>query len=148
MRMELLWCGLLGALLMFCGDMLLYFTSDEYERDGTQKPLITIMKKIPDWRLKAGGIIGPIASFLYCLGFSHLVFLFHEPKFELAVVTFSTLCLGIVIGGTYHSHWAYIGLLAKKEDGAGVDVVLSFSSVFSRLLYLFEAVGYVVVVIA
>lgn len=143
----LLWIGLCGALLMFSGDMLLYFTTDEYHPDGTQKPLIKIMKKIPEWRLKAGGFVGPIAAFLYCIGFSHLLFLFDESHKVIAWIAFFSLCIGIIMGGAYHSHWPYIGLLAKQDDDKAVDIVLDFSKKLSIVLYLFEGIGYVLMIV-
>lgn len=61
--------GLLAALTMLCGDMLLYFTKEPFQVDGTLKPYIGIMRRLPNWRLRLGGLLGPIAAFLYCIGF-------------------------------------------------------------------------------
>ncbi|MEE3497156.1 MAG: hypothetical protein VZR06_18550 [Butyrivibrio sp.] len=36
--------GLIGALLMFCGDMTLYFDKDDYVQDGTINPItVTVL---------------------------------------------------------------------------------------------------------
>lgn len=147
MEILVLWIGLLGALLMYSGDMLLYFSKEEYRPDGTKQPLVTIMKKLPEQRLKAGGVVGPIAAFLYCIGFSHLLFLFDEKHQVIAWAAFLCLCLGIILGGTYHSHWSYIGLMAKQEDEKALEIVFDFSSILSKLLYLFEAIGFVLMVV-
>ena len=39
--------GLLGALLMFCGDMTLYFDKNDFEQNGSLQPIIDIMKNLP-----------------------------------------------------------------------------------------------------
>lgn len=147
MNIFLLWIGLFGALLMFCGDMLLYFSSEKYERDGTQKPLINIMKKMPAWRIKAGGFIGPIAAFFYCIGFYHLTYLFDANHKIIAWIAFLCLCAGIIMGGAYHSHWPYIGLMARNEDRKAVDIVLEFSKSLSTVLYLFEGIGFLLLIV-
>ena len=60
--------GLFGSMLMFAGDMLLYFTSGVYDMDGTLKPYLHIMRDIPAARVRVGGALGPVAAFLYVLG--------------------------------------------------------------------------------
>ena len=37
--------GLFGAVLMFIGDMILYYSKEDYVTDGTLNPIIDIMKK-------------------------------------------------------------------------------------------------------
>ena len=61
--------GLFGAALMFCGDMTLYYDKDDFEQNGSLDPIIDIMKKLPKKRVMLGGWIGPVAAFLYCIGF-------------------------------------------------------------------------------
>ena len=39
--------GLAGAILMFVGDMLLYFTRGSYNMDGTLRPYMEIMRGAP-----------------------------------------------------------------------------------------------------
>jgi len=50
--------GLLGALLMFCGDMTLYYDKNDFEQNGTLQPIIDIMKRLPKMRVMIGGWIG------------------------------------------------------------------------------------------
>lgn len=147
MSLLLLVTGLLGALLMFCGDMLLYFSTEEYHPDGTQRPLIDIMKKIPVWRLKAGGFVGPIAAFFYCIGFGHLLLLFDEIHQEIAWAACLCLCAGIIMGGAYHSHWPYIGLMAKTDEQKAIDIVLKFSKNLSMVLYLLQGIGFLLLIV-
>ena len=80
--------GLIGALLMFCGDMTLYFDKDDYVQDGTINPIIDIMKKLPPKRVMLGGLIGPVAAFLYCIGFYHIVLITDEAFHNAAFAAF------------------------------------------------------------
>lgn len=68
----LLALGLLGSILMFAGDMLLYFTPGAYDMDGTLRPYMRIMRDVPAGRVRIGGALGPVAAFLYVLGFAGL----------------------------------------------------------------------------
>ena len=40
--------GLSGAILMFIGDMALYYSKEDYVADGTLNPIIDIMKTEQD----------------------------------------------------------------------------------------------------
>ena len=55
--------GFLGAILMFVGDMALYYSKQDYVTDGTLRPIIAIMKNLSRRRLYIGGMLGPIAAF-------------------------------------------------------------------------------------
>lgn len=121
--------GLLGAILMFCGDMLLYFTGEEYALDGTYEPYLKIMEKLPPWRLKFGGLLGPVAAFFYCIGYAG-VWLAATEAFKIPALMATLLfCLGIVVGGAYHSHFTYLGLLGTGH-GEGVRRVLVDNTMF------------------
>lgn len=135
--------GLAAALTMFCGDMLLYFTKGPFEMDGTLKPYAGIMKRLPVWRLRLGGVLGPIAAFLYCIGFFQIT-LAAVPGWEGPALALTLLCaLGIIIGGAYHSQFAYFGLLGKvaDEEGEVMPVVIKNVSFLSSLSIGVLAVG-------
>lgn len=55
--------GLIGSVLMFAGDMLLYFTPGAYDMDGTLKPYMRIMRDIPAARVRGGGRSAPSPPF-------------------------------------------------------------------------------------
>ena len=71
MLLTTLWIGLAGALLMFAGDMLLYYTPEDFacgpksSAEERINAIIDVMKGLPAGRVMAGGMIGPIAAFLY-----------------------------------------------------------------------------------
>jgi len=136
--------GLLGAFLMFCGDMLLYYDKNDYEQNGTLDPIISIMKTLPKKRVMLGGLIGPVAAFLYCIGFYHIVLITKESCYSLAVAAFLLSCLGIIAGGAYHSHCAYLGLLGDDEQKKDLDIVLGYFQKLPLILYLGEGIGLLV----
>lgn len=70
--------GLFGAILMFIGDMILYYSKNDYVSDGTLAPIIDIMKEKRRISLYVGGMIGPVASFVYCVGYYHLILVMNE----------------------------------------------------------------------
>ena len=133
--------GLLGALLMFCGDMTLYFDKNDYEQNGTLQPIIDIMKKLPKIRVMIGGWIGPVAAFLYCIGFYHIVLIAEETYHTLAFIAFLLACLGIITGGAYHSHCAYLGLLGQNEQKEDLKIVMSYFQKLPIILYGGEGLG-------
>lgn len=133
--------GLLGALLMFCGDMTLYFDKNDYEQNGTLQPIIDIMKKLPKKRVMIGGWIGPVAAFLYCIGFYHIVLIAEESSHPLAFAAFLLACLGIFAGGAYHSHCAYLGLLGQDEQKEDLKIVMNYFQKLPIILYGGEGLG-------
>jgi hypothetical protein len=69
--------GLAGALFMFAGDMLLYYTPEDFAYDSKSssaekiQAIVDVMKKLPAKRVMVGGMIGPVSAFLQCVGFYH-----------------------------------------------------------------------------
>ena len=133
--------GFIAGVLMFSGDMLLYYDKRDYVSDGTLNPVIGIMKDVSDKRLYAGGVIGPIAAFLYCIGYYHMVLIANHAFSVLATVGFLSACMGIIIGGAYHSHCAYLGLIGKADDEKAMAIVIRYFSFINMLCLVFQAIG-------
>ncbi len=133
--------GLLGAALMFCGDMTLYYDRNDFEQNGSLDPIIDIMKKLPRKRVMLGGWIGPVAAFLYCIGFYHIVLITEEGCRTLAFSAFLLSCLGIIAGGAYHSHCAYLGLLGGDEQRKDLEIALAYFQKLPLILYGGEGPG-------
>ncbi|MCR4587576.1 MAG: hypothetical protein K5682_04135 [Lachnospiraceae bacterium] len=138
----MLFSGLIGALLMFCGDMTLYYNKNDYENDGTLYPIIDIMKKVNTKRLYLGGILGPVSAFVYCVGYFHLV-LFMEKYEILGWALFLINCLGIICGGAYHSHCANLGLIGRHEEQGVLDEVLHFLDAQKKVSFGIQAIGFI-----
>ena len=147
------WIGLAGALLMFAGDMLLYYTPKDFSygpKSSTEEKLnsiIDVMKNLPSKRVMAGGMIGPVAAFLYCVGFYHIVLMTNEQSHALAMAAFLLSCFGIIAGGAYHSHCAYPGLLGDDRNRDALNTVMKYFQKLPLILYAGEGIGFLLLII-
>ena len=143
------WIGLAGALLMFAGDMLLYYTPKDFSygpKSSTEKRLnaiIDVMKNLPAKRVMVGGMIGPVAAFLYCVGFYHIVLMTDEQAHTLAMAAFLLSCFGIITGGAYHSHCSYLGLLGNNRDRVALEKAMRYFQKLPLIFYIGEGIGFV-----
>lgn len=153
MMLSVVIAGLAGALLMFAGDMLLYYTPEDFaygpKASSAEKiqAIVDVMKRLPAKRVMAGGMIGPVAAFLYCVGFSHMVWMTDERMKTLAVAAFLFSCLGIITGGAYHSHCAYLGLLGEDRFADALKAVQSYFQKLPLILYAGEGIGFLLLVV-
>ena len=144
--------GLVGALLMFAGDMLLYYTPEDFSYDkncsSAEKiqAIIDVMKKISPMRLMVGGMIGPISAFLYCVGFYHIVLMANEQVHTIAMASFLLSCFGIITGGAYHSHCAYLGLLGDDRNRDALNTVMKYFQKLPLILYAGEGLGFLLLI--
>ena len=152
MLLTTLWIGLAGALLMFVGDMLLYYTPEDFacgpksSAEERINAIIDVMKELPAGRVMAGGMIGPIAAFLYCIGFYHIVLMTNEQTYTLAMAAFLLSCFGIIIGGAYHSHCAYLGLLGDDGGRNALNAAMKYFQKMPLILYAGEGIGFLLLI--
>ncbi|EFI42484.1 DUF6796 family protein [Peptoniphilus sp. oral taxon 386] len=139
--------GLLGAILMFLGDMTLYYDKNDYSSDDGLSSIIGIMKNVSRKRLYIGGMLGPISAFLYCVGFYHIVLFIDERYFILGWTGFLVSCLGIICGGVYHSHCANLGLIGRHDNKDTLDEVFDFLKFQRRIVFVFCSIGYIIVTV-
>ena len=145
--------GLIGALLMFAGDMLLYYTPKDFSYSPKSSAeerinaIIDVMKNLPAKRVIAGGMIGPVAAFLYCVGFYHIVLMAKEQAHTFAMAAFLLSCFGIITGGAYHSHCAYLGLLGADKDRTALNTVMKYFQKLPLILYAGEGIGFLLLVL-
>lgn len=136
---------------MFAGDMLLYYTREDINygpKSTTEeklKAVTDVMKNLPAGRIMAGGLIGPVAAFLYCVGFYHIVLMTNEQMYTLAMAAFLFSCFGIIAGGTYHSHCVYLGILGREKNA--LDTAIRYFQRLSLILYAGEGIGFLLLVI-
>ena len=109
--------------------------------------VVDVMKKLPDKRVAIGGMIGPIAAFLYCIGFYHIVAITDDEWKIIAHVAFFALCLGIISGGTYHSHCAYLGLLGDEKYSDAREIVIKYFSKLALVMYVGEGIGFLLLIV-
>ena len=112
----LLAVGLLGSLVMFAGDMLLYYTPGPYDMDGILRPYAQIMRGLPEGRVRLGGLLGPVAAFLYVMGFAGLPMLATGEFPWLMWAVAALLAFALVCGGAYHAQYPYLALAARTGD--------------------------------
>ena len=153
MLLTTVWVGLAGALLMFAGDMLLYYSPQDF-RYGPKSSakerisaVIDVMKELPGRRVMLGGMIGPAAAFLYCVGFYHIVLMSDERSRAPAMTAFLLSCLGIIAGGAYHSHCAYLGFLGGEENRDALDTVMRYFQKLPLILYAGEGIGFLLLAV-
>ena len=125
--------GLVGSLVMFAGDMLLYFTPGAYDMDGTLRPYARIMCDLPEGRVRAGGVLGPVAAFLYVVGFAGLPLLAEGDLAWLARLTAGLLSFALICGGAYHAQYPYLAIAARTEDDSLVEQVAGNIMALQRL---------------
>ncbi len=152
MLVTTIWVGLAGALLMFAGNMLLYYTPQDFgygPKSSTEErinAIIDVMKALPSGRVMAGGMIGPAAAFLYCAGFYHIVLMTNEQSHTLAMTAFLLSCFGIIAGGAYHSHCAYLGLLGDDRDRAALNAAAKYFQKLPLSVYAGEGIGFLLLI--
>ena len=136
LTLVLLALGLLGSILMFAGDMLLYFTPGAYDMDGTLRPYMRIMRDVPAGRARLGGVLGPIAAFLYVLGFAGLALTARGDLSWLVWLAAALLAFALVCGGAYHAQYVYLSVIAKAgreelydEVAGNIMFVMRFATV-------------------
>lgn len=145
--------GLAGALLMFTGDMLLYYTPEDFAYDSKSasaekiQAIVDVMKELPAKRVMAGGMIGPVSAFLSCVGFYHMVLMTDESMKTLAVAAFLFSCFGIITGGAYHSHCAYLGLLGEDRFRDALKVVENYFQKLPLIFYAGEGIGFLLLAV-
>ena len=143
MLLEIVLClGLLGAVLMFIGDMALYYTKEDPSSNGSLQPLIDVMKTIRPKRLYLGGMLGPIAAFFYCIGYYHLVLFLDETYAVAGWCCFFVNCLGIICGGAFHSHYPYYGLLGRLAHDDVIEEMRKYMSIQQFLSFGLQGVGF------
>ncbi len=70
-----------------------------------------------------------------------------EASRALAFAAFLLSCLGIIAGGAYHSHCAYLGLLGGDEQRKDLEIALAYFQKLPLLLYLGEGLGLLVLLV-
>ena len=141
--------GLVGAALMFAGDMLLYFTSGRYDMDGTLRPYMEIMRGVSARRVFVGGTLGPVAVLPYVLGFLALPALAVTEVGTIAItVAALLLAFALSCGGAYHAQYVFLSIISKSGHEDLYDQVSDNIMALSRLALLPLYGGMVVLAIA
>jgi Na+-driven multidrug efflux pump len=92
-------------------------------------------------------MIGPVSAFLQCVGFYHIVLMTDERMKSLAMAAFLLSCFGMIAGGAYHSHCAYLGLLGDDRFRDALAVVETYFQKFPLLYYAGDGIGFLLLAI-
>jgi len=131
---------------MFAGDMLMY--GGLYSGADFNVISRKIMSEIPLSRLMIGGMVGPIASVLYSLGFYHVFIALRKGSEFLAKTVLTSFVFMIITAGTFHAGFVNIGLVLKAKnavnaiDAGVVTTLLHQTNQYVKLLfYISSAFG-------
>ena len=148
LTLVLLALGLLGSILMFAGDMLLYFTPGAYDMDGTLRPYMRILRDVPAGRVRLGGALGPVSAFLYVLGFAGLALTARGEMDWLVWLAAALLALALICGGAYHAQYVYLSVIAKARREELYDEIAGNIMFVMRFATVPMYLGFVVLGIA
>lgn len=118
--------GILGSVLMYIGDMVLYFSRDGYDPFHPSESLITTMSRVKHSRLYIGGLLGPVAGFLCAIGYIHAFTMSTNDHFFLMYFVMLINALGAVLGGAYHLQCAHLGITRRLDDQKAYQETLTF----------------------
>lgn len=124
--------GILGSLLMFSGDMLLYF----HLVSGADYNSVPIMSKMPINRIIAGGLMGPIAGAFSVLGGYLFYLVFKSINRFLAAFMFIFFALMFIASGSYHAVFASLGLVGRLPEPHQAEQLL-FLKTYLKSIYSF-----------
>ena len=134
--------GVAGSLLMYIGDMLLYFTTQPIP--DREKDLLLSMGTVPLERLIAGGIIGPLAAVLYIIGFYHLFLRVKKARRKTACWMLASLSVSIIVGGAYHAFFPAFGIVSSQGHPEIIDHFLSYAGWLGGLAFALMGIGWIV----
>ena len=104
--------GILGSLLMFAGDMLLYYEPVS----GLEYDSVAVMSTMPIERLIAGGLIGPVASVFSVIGGYLFYTVFRSVNKVLAQILFACFAIFFIVAGTYHTIFPNFGFIGRLPE--------------------------------
>jgi hypothetical protein len=131
--------GVFGSLLMFTGDMLLYYEPVS----GIEYDSVSRMGEMPIYRLIAGGIIGPIASIFSIIGAYLFYIVFRSENKILAKFLFVSFGILFVFAGSYHAifpNFGFIGRLPESMQSQQIIFIRTYLKSINIAIYFFGTV--------
>jgi hypothetical protein len=129
--------GLLGAVFLFAGDMLLYghFGSGSGVAEGAR----IVALQAPFFRLFLGGLLGPLCATLYLVGFWHVYQNVSPRALWPARIVTAGFSLGMITGGAFHSLWGTRQLLVRFAEQPPAAPPELFNAVRKYMELTYEA---------
>jgi hypothetical protein len=117
----LLWCGCLGTVILFAGDMLFYGEWGS-ARVWSHDYFLSMMARVVPWRLHLGSITGPVGVGLDLLGMLGIWFCCRRAAPRLAAVMLAFMYANDLISVLQHGIFGPLGF-AIRYCGAKSDAV-------------------------
>lgn len=134
--------GIAASLLMFAGDMLLYFTTETFA--NMHDELLPSMGRVSFGRLVAGGLLGPLAAVLYVVGLYHLYLRTRKPYWGFARLMYAFFALGHVVGGAYHAFFPAFGIVSAQGQLELIEPLTAYTGYLAAIAFLLMAVGWAI----
>ncbi|MDO5737915.1 MAG: hypothetical protein Q4P65_01510 [Eubacteriales bacterium] len=133
--------GILGSLLMFLGDMCLYYSEAGFDPKNSEESIFENLRQAPTRRLCNGAFLGPIAAYLYSISYYHFVY-YTLPEFSVwAWAAMLISMLGIIIGGAFHHYFAALGMVLKSGSEEALESLLKHFNFLKIWPFLLNGLG-------
>lgn len=139
------WAELLGGLLMYIGDILLYFSTQHFI--DIEREILPSMGSIPTTRFFIGGTIGPMATALYLLGFYHLYLRVKPEAKKWGKWSFVLFTLGMLFGCSFHTMFPAFGIVSKAGHPELVEELLKYASYLGDTFLVVTGLGWLLYVV-
>lgn len=134
------YAGIAGSLLMYIGDMLLYFTTRPIP--DLEKDLLPSMGAVSFERLVAGGLVGPVAAFLCVVGFYHLFLRTKGTRKKTARWMLAIFSVSMIIGGAYHAFFPAFGIVSSQGHPEIIAPLLSYAGWLGAFVFYLMGIGW------
>jgi hypothetical protein len=134
--------GLVGALILFTGDMLLY--GHLGSGAGFSSRYKTVIAGASTLRLYLAGALGPIAAIFYLVGARHLHLRLKPSRPLLRIVTTLAFVATFVVAGAVHAVWAAYALVLRglSHGQASAELQTTIGGYLDLVYTMAEVVGY------
>ncbi|MCT4580773.1 MAG: hypothetical protein N4A35_05080 [Flavobacteriales bacterium] len=133
--------GVIGATLMFMGDMLLYYTPEDL--GNFREELVGVLGNVEHNRLMIGGLIGPLAAFLYAIGFYQIYLAIKEEYKTIGKIIFALLSFGIMYGGSFHALFPHLGFMSSLDNQEALGLAEPYSVMLFYMMFFPSLVAYI-----
>lgn len=133
--------GVIGATLMFLGDMFLYYSTNII--NNFEEEIVSILGQTSQTRLIIGGLIGPFAAILYTVGFYQIYLAIKPPSKTIAKIIFALLGVGIIYGGSFHSLFPHLGFMSSTGSLEALALAEQYSITIFYLMFFPSLIAYV-----
>lgn len=134
--------GLVGALLLFTGDMFLYGHLGSGAAFASRYK--TVIAEASTLRLYIAGALGPAAAIFYLIGVRHLHLRLKPSRPFLRIVTSFAFVAMFVVAGAVHAVWASYALVLRglAHGQAGADLNTDVGGYLDIVYTMAEVIGY------